>query len=686
MWSRVGGSKVPPPYGYSGSAPGVLVGRERESAELERLLAGHRLVTVTGGVGVGKSRLAVAAAAAREDGPCGRVVQVLRPGSGPGGAPAPGELSAAVAEALTDPPSEHAHGVGTSSVPRSAAARTLLVLDDVDPVHAECLGLVQRLLMAEPGLRVLVTCRRALGLGEERVLRLAPLRTAAGGGAGHGPAVELFLDRARAAVEGFAAEGPDLRAVAEICRSLEGSPLAIEMAAEQVARRQLDDLAEQLTRHQGWLTGGRSGLRRHRSLRAAIGSDYVLCERAVRVVWGRASVFAGSFAESAAVFLCAGGTVEPSHVPSCLAQLAAMGVLETVGDGGGPRRPRYRMSRAAREFGAERLREAGEFEVAAERRLIHCADVAAVAESLWNSGCQSQAVQTLLEEHEDLTAMLRYAVGRPDHVEVALETVVSLWFWWAVYHRSEEGRVYLMRLLPLCPPDSPSAVRALWLAAWLTARADPQAARSLLRRAWPAAVLAGDDATVGRVAHVEGILALREQDLQAAAEHFRQAADTTPVWAPGGPSPAISLAALAVIQAGFAPAAARRSARRALTQPGVREDAWATSVARYARAFVDHRLGSNGRAWRRAHRTVASLDPGLPAPHGAALLHELMADIEAGARGGPRLPSVAPGGTDEPLSAPAEPEAGRDAGETERDAERDADGGAGRGAQRERAR
>lgn len=636
MWSYVGGISVLSEA--RSREPGGLVGRAEEETALRSLLTGHRLVTVSGCAGVGKSRLACAVTATMPHRPWRRVVTVRWQGRGQG---MPGALGAAAVGALTGVrPHQDTADAGTvvRSLPEEA---TLLFLDDVDPVHAECIGLVQHLLMAVPTLRVLVTSRHCLGLGDEHVLTLGPLSLRTPDGTdGRSAAVELFERRARAVVTGFRAAGADLAAVEDVCRTLEGVPLAIELAAGQLVRHSVRELAGKLEHHQSWLTGRHSGLRRHRSLRDAVGAGYVLCERPERVVWARASIFAGSFAESTAVYLCAGGGVEPDDVPGCLTRLAARGVLEAVGDPGGVRPPRYRMMRAVREFGAARLREAGEFPVAAERRLGHCRRVAAVAENLWSTGGQRQAVQLLGPERDDLTAVLRHALTQPDHAEAALETALNLWFWWGVYDNAAEGRDHLTRLLPLCDTDSALGVRGLWLAAWLTAHSDPQTAKSLLGRAWPSAVLAGDDALIGRIAHVEGLLALHRQDERAAAEHFRQAADLIPPYAPGGPSAAVSHAALAVVQAGPAPHRAQRSARRAFTVPGVREDAWATAVARCAGAYVDHRSGHSGRARQRARRALAALDPELPAPHVAAALRQLISDIESGSRSRRRLPFV----------------------------------------------
>ncbi|MGW0732109.1 ATP-binding protein [Streptomyces sp. NPDC002851] len=656
----------------------------------------HRLVTVAGRAGVGKSRLAAAIAsttAGRQ-----RLVTVRWQGNGPA---APGSLTSLVARTLTGstPPEPRTADLRGRVAEHLAGAATLLFLDDIDPAHAECLGLVQRLLMAVPTLRVLVTSRRALGLGDERVLRLEPLSVeadiiddiddiddvAAGLGSPTAsdvlaPAVRLFLDRARAAVRADGSDRgtdsaamditdvdntakdiatkdmtvkdmtvKDIATVAEICRLLEGVPLAIVLAAEQTVRHPVGELAELIRRQHGWLTGDRPALRRHRSVRDAIGATYVLCERAVRIVWARASVFAATFTEQNAVFLCADGDVPPHRVPGHLAELVAYGVLEAVGDPGGLHMPRYRMPRAAREFGAERLGEAGEFDRVAERRLVHCRRLAAVAESLWDGGQQNQAVRLLRDEQDDLTAMLRYAATRPGHAEDALQAVLGVWFWWAVHDRAEEGRHHLNELLPLCEADGPAAARGRWLAAWLTAYDEPRTATELLQKAWPAAVLAGDSATVGRIAHVEGVLALHRRDLAAAAAHFRQAAESIPAHAHGGPSAAVSHASAAVTQAAFAPTEARRSARRALTHPGIRDDAWAQTVARYAAAFVDHRLDRRDRALRRARRTLARMDARLAAPHGRAALHQLITDIEAGTPSRLYLPGTHPA-TDAPAA------------------------------------
>lgn len=627
VWTPAGGCEGGPDS-RSGRA-GDLVGRAAEVADLRAALDGHRLVTVAGAAGVGKSRLAAAVAGPRAGGPWRAMVRVRWHDGVPIG---PGALTARVVRALTaaagGPPGPR-DADATEAASAVSAGGLLLVLDDVDPVHTECAGLVQRLLMAVPALRVLVTARRALGLGDERVVRLAPLAVDCPAGArGPSPAVELFLSRARG---GPPLTDDDLPDVTRVCRLLEGVPLAIELAAGQLAEGTVCELATRLETDQCWLTGPGPLLRRHRSLRASLGAVHALCDETVRRVWHRAGVFAGPFTEAAAVQLCSGDGIEPHLVPSCLAVLSAAGVLQVIGEPGVVRPHRYRMTRAARDFGAERLSRAGESQEVLVRHAIHYRGVAAVAETLWNMGLQHQAAQIVLDEHDELMALAGRPQGRTDgsdesaYTTNALEAVLHLWFWWAAHERGAEGSRLLLGLLRHVRTDSPLVARGRWLAAWLLTAQDPWTAQRLLDLAWPTAVMAGDDALLGRIAHVRGTLAWQRRDPEAATRAYREAADTIPEGAAGGPRAAVSLAALSVVQAESSPEAAVRTAHRALARPDNHDDAWAAALAQYALAHADHRAGRTGRALRRVHRTLARLDaePGAAPQARTALLRLL---------------------------------------------------------------
>ncbi|GAA3398703.1 ATP-binding protein [Streptomyces roseoviridis] len=610
---------------------GGLVGREAELAALERALAGSRLVTVVGAAGVGKSRLAMAAAGRRDLAPWSGTVKVRWHDGVPVD---PSALAARILRALGSAADERPGRPAPVALPAPPppAGGPLLVLDDVDPVHAECTRLVQSLLMRLPALRVLVTARRPLGLGDEHVLRLAPLPAAdPADTTGPSPAAELFLARAA----GRPDAATELGAVEQVCRLVEGVPLAIELAAAQLGDTTLSELTARLESGLCWLTGAGSPVNRHRSVRSSIGAVHALCEPPVRTVWRCLSVFAGAFTETAAAFVCEGLGVDPDAVPPALAALAATGVLQPDGETGTAREVRHRMTRAARDFGRERLTAAGETTVARDRHARHCRSVAVVAETLWNSGLQRQAARLVLDEHPDLLALVRRATRHPALAEAAADSVLHLWFWWAAHGHAREGAAHLLRLLPLLPTEGAAKARAQWLAAWLSTAADPATAGRLLDAAWPTAVLAGDDALVGRISHAHGTLAWQRHDLHTAAEHYRHAAATIPEHAPAGPPAAVSLAALAIVQTHTDTDAALRTARRALARPTARDDTWARALAHYARALADHRAGRTGRARHRARRALAHLDPRLDAPQAHRALRRLLDDVDHPGRTGP---------------------------------------------------
>ncbi|MFK4066551.1 ATP-binding protein [Streptomyces sp. NPDC029674] len=662
-----------------------LVGRTEELGMLRGMLARGRLVTVVGGAGVGKSLLAEHAAAAVGSSMADGVVRVRWWDGTP---PRRRSVAQAVAEAADGGEEGPGASVGVAELAaRLRSRRMLLLLDDFDPVRGECVRLVRALLDVAPEVRVLTAGRHPLGLGEEAVLRLGPLRTDTctgeaetadtGTGTGTaevgigadttasseseptvGPAVTLFLERLHAArhraEHGTPPHGrnrptPEDRAdepqlAHDICRLLDGVPLAVELAAAQAARYPLAQLARMLESSQGWLGRPDAPLRRHRSLRAAVGAGYALCGTAERTVWARLSVFAGSFDEDAAVYVCSGGGLDAQDVPAALARLVLASVLEPVRDPGGVLTPRYRMPAAARGFGAERLQSAGETAAAVSRHLYWYAHVASTAHHLWSIGTHGRAVALVRDEEPDLRAALDREPSGTDEASTMLSLAVDLWFWWAVCGHAEEGRVLLNRLLPPARSGTRLYGQALWLCGWLAVCTGSPEAVELLGQAWRVAVLAGDDATVGRVSHVLGALALEAGSTERAIAHLREAAETIPVHAEHGPPAAVSWALLAVAQAGVSPGDAWRSVRRASAGPQPRHDLWTRSMTQYAQAVVDHLRGRRSRAWRRAHKALAGAAgvvgaaevPALAAmagPPRAAVIHQLIAEIEAA---GPR--------------------------------------------------
>ncbi|MFD0479265.1 ATP-binding protein [Nonomuraea thailandensis] len=335
-----------------------LIGRREEVDGVRALLGRSRLVTVTGVAGVGKTRIALRAAAGlRERFADGVWLVALSPlveGSA---------LPYAIAEAL--PLSDQSSRPVTEVLADYLAERELLlVLDTCEHLHEACAATVRTLLAAAPRLRVLATSRRPLGCPEERVRAVEPLPVPEGDDWREGDAVELLLDRAAATVPGFAIDERNRDALLRVCRRLEGLPLAIELAAARLRELSPERLAERLedrftvlgtTDHKVYDADPPW----HQALRTAIGWSHQLCTPAERLLWARASVFAGGIDPVAVKQVCADDRLPSWQIPQLLESLADKSILIWEPTGAGDR---YRMLDTIREFGAIWLKDLGQDE------------------------------------------------------------------------------------------------------------------------------------------------------------------------------------------------------------------------------------------------------------------------------------------------------------------------------------
>ncbi len=344
-----------------------FVGRSAELARADELLRRSRLVTITGCGGVGKTRLAVRAADAAAGGfgdgvhfadlselrDPGLVAPVLAAGlalaglDAPGAAPGPTDLDQLLACVR--------------------GRQLLLVLDTCEHLIDGCAEVAEIILREAPGVTILATSRQPLDAAGEATLVLGPLPVPGPGSdtAGQADAVELFAQRAAAAVPGFEVTPGNLADVIAVCGRLDGIPLAIELAALRLRALPLRQMAERIDDRLRLLTGGRrSGTPRHQTLRAAITWSYSLCTPAEQLLWARLSVFAGDFDIAAAEEVCAGdGLTAPQVVPAIIS-LVDKNVLVRCDKpdtravpGAPPPGLRSRMPGTMREFGAERLRD-----------------------------------------------------------------------------------------------------------------------------------------------------------------------------------------------------------------------------------------------------------------------------------------------------------------------------------------
>ncbi|MFC7310635.1 BTAD domain-containing putative transcriptional regulator, partial [Streptomyces monticola] len=360
-----------------------LVGRADAVAEVRSLLAAHRLVTLTGPGGVGKTRLALETV---------RDLPVLHPREFPdgvrlvelsgqrrgGGCAAVAETVAAavgVRDDLTWGPRE---GGGRATVTERlcgvlAPRSMLLVLDNCEHLAGPVAELADALLAAAPGLRILTTSQEPLSLAGEVLWTVPPLPL--------DDAVELFTARAAAAVPGYRPGPDDAEAVAAICRRLDGIPLVLELAATRVRALGVPELLARLDDRFRVLAGGYRGAPpRQQTLRAAMDWSWDLLDEPERIVLRRLAVHADGCSLRAAEAVCAGGEVAEEEVLGLLAALVDRSLVVVAK---GPHGPRYRLLESVAAYCLERLREAGELD---QVRLAHARHYSALAEQTTLSG------------------------------------------------------------------------------------------------------------------------------------------------------------------------------------------------------------------------------------------------------------------------------------------------------------
>ncbi|WP_338118366.1 ATP-binding protein [Streptomyces coryli] len=378
-----------------------FVGRTAELADVHRLLAQSRMVTLVGPGGVGKTRLAlrsVAEAAVRfEDGV--HLVEL----SGLKGAEL---LPNAVSEALGLP--EQAGRPQVDAVVEYVAERELLlVLDTCEHLLDACALLADLLLPQAPRLTILATSRQALDVPGEHVLPVPPLPLpdAENGG----DALDLFVQRARAAVPGFELTDANREHAVALCRRLDGIPLAIELASVRLRALPLNHLVARLTDTFALLAGSRlTTLPRHQTLRTTIGWSHELCTPQERLLWARLSVFAGDFDLAAVEAVCADAELPAETVLEHVISLVDKSVVLRVGEQG----TRYRLLDTIREFGAEWLTSLGEQEALRERHIACYRHRLAKLGIAFTTSEQPELHRELSAEEGNLRAALDYAEER----------------------------------------------------------------------------------------------------------------------------------------------------------------------------------------------------------------------------------------------------------------------------------
>jgi len=464
--------------------PNSFVGRERELGQLRRSVRSVRAVTLCGPGGIGKTRLAQRVLAGLTAGfPDGVWFIEL------GDLRRPELVVPCVASAIgieEEPGRPLVDTLADALRPR----RLLLALDNCEHLIDACALLCQRLLSSSPGLRVLVTSREPLRVAAETVWQVAPLSlpepgaAAAPGELVRFEAIRLFRDRAAAALPGFSLTPANLPAVAALCRSLDGIPLAIELAAAWVRVLSVEQILARMDDRFGLLAnGGRAAPARQRTLRATIDWSHDLLAEPEQVMLRRLSVFAGWSLEMAEQ-LCSGDDLPAADVLGLLASLADKSLV--VADTEAHAQSRYRMLDTIRGYAASRLGEAGETAMMRRRLRDYTLDEVerthrmgmALIPAPW-----SVTVETFRRfdvEAGNLRQVLSHSLAERD-AETGLRICAAARPIWIVRGSFAEGAEWLDAFLHLDAPGVPAAVRgpALVGRAQLALASDPASAGTL---------------------------------------------------------------------------------------------------------------------------------------------------------------------------------------------------------------
>ncbi len=500
-----------------------FIGRDREMAEAKHMLATGRLVTLTGGGGAGKTRLALQIAAEHlERFPDGVWLVELA--------------------SLVDPdliPQRVAAALGVREEPIRPLLLTLkdylqskellLVLDNCEHMVDGCASLVETLLRTCPNLRIIATSQHALRIAGEWTYRvpslalpdldsLLPVETLA-----QCEAVRLFVERARASRPEFAMTRENARAVAHVCHRLDGIPLAIELAAARLKLMSVEQTAARLDDRFHLLRGGsRTAPPRHQTLRATMDWSHELLSESERVLLRQLAVFAGGWVlEAAEAIYAEEGAAGDYEVLDLLSQLVDKSLVVCEEQDG---EFRYRVLETVRQYGLERLGESGEAESVRGRHRDWCLRLAEQAEPELRGAKHKVWLGRLEREHDNLRAALEWSLQR-GNADIALRLAGALWWLWFVHGHWREGRQWLDRALAgsraVGEADTAARAKAIYAAAALAWRQwDHARAAALAQDSLALCRNLGDRLGIATSLTILGQVALRQGNFERAHSAF----------------------------------------------------------------------------------------------------------------------------------------------------------------------
>ncbi|GAA4190329.1 hypothetical protein GCM10022252_28470 [Streptosporangium oxazolinicum] len=595
---------TPAGWRRDGNLPNELtsfVGRTRLLSTLRQRLGEHRLVTVTGIGGVGKSRTAL------------RIAHQMRSDFKDGvwfADLARLQDSGMVRHTITSAlgiADQSARSADETLVEWLGDREILLIIDTCEHLVDACGALFEDLLGNAAGLTILATSRQSLNARGEHTVTIPPLAVpgdSPGEDVFTNEAVQLFVARASAVVPNFMLDEHNIGPVAELCRRLDGIPLAIELAAVRMRALSVEQILGLLADRFSLLAGAsRTALPRHQTLRAAIGWSHELCEPAERLLWARLSVFAGDFELDAARYVCSGDSLPSEDIMELISSLVEKSILLSDGT---PSGHRYRLIDTLRQYGEEWLDKLGETAVIRERHRDYYLQLAKRSEDAWSGARQVYWYVRMRHEHDNIRVALDHCLSNPGEVQSGLKLLSSLWFMWVACGLAREGRLYLEKTLELARQPSPDRCKALWVLSYInSAQGNITGAIEAAEQCSSDAVRVGDSGAVILATKMLGTAAFLQNDLQKASallgvaiEFHKSGRELNPGLLPS----IVELSMVLLIQ--NEPAEAEVLLRDCIAVCTQRGELWLRSYAIYALASVYQAMGRSPEAMSNAREAL----------------------------------------------------------------------------------
>jgi predicted ATPase/DNA-binding winged helix-turn-helix (wHTH) protein len=426
-----------------GTRPALRIGRKVELAQAATDLAQNRMVTIVGAGGVGKTWLAAELGwRVRDRFPKGVHFIDLSPIKDEAGVASATAKTMGVVLRGTKPPAEVIAGSLSGQKP------SLLIFDGCEYVVRPAGAFILALLRAAPLLSVLATSQQPFNIPDEAILRLEPLPISA--------AVELFVKRVQAAYRGFKPAGDNAASVEEICRRLDGSPLALDLAARQVRSLGLEAVREGLkgSARFSLLEGGSlDAAARQQALRATVEWSHGLLDSFDQRVFRRLARFAGSFSREAAIAVAAEDGATEWDIVHALGRLADKSLLQFEN----VEPARYRFLETLQHFAAMKLEESGETDLIAERHLSYFRSLFEPADDAWETIPDAAWVKRFGFEIDNIRAALDWAMAKPDCARLGVGLCGATGRIWYMLDLVPEGRRYCDQFVEMIADDSPKA-------------------------------------------------------------------------------------------------------------------------------------------------------------------------------------------------------------------------------------